>query len=121
MMERLADLQRQALEQKEAQERAKRGLTAGEEKPAGEKGSPAQQKPPALPTGNQKGPSSNGGPRKPGAGTPKNPSGATGGVRGNGQQSAPNAKNSNGAGTNGAGEKKPTHPRSKTKRDRKDR
>jgi YidC/Oxa1 family membrane protein insertase len=117
MMERLADLQRQALEQKEAQARAKGELTTGGDKPS------APAKPPVLSAGGQKGPSSNGAPKKPNSAAPKNPgrtSGGSGSAKGNGQ-SAPNTRNTNGAETNGAGEKKPTHPRSKTKRDRKDR
>jgi YidC/Oxa1 family membrane protein insertase len=113
MMERLADLQQQALQQKEAQERAKQGLPPGDGKP------PSSSKPPALPAGDKKSPSSNGTPknrnRPPTAGT------GSGGAKTNGQGSPPPAKKTNGAGANGSGEKKPTHPRSKTKRDRKDR
>jgi hypothetical protein len=120
MMERLADLQRQALEQKEAQEQAKRGLTAGEGNPSG------TAKPSALPAGEQKGSSSNGAPKKPSSGTSKNQGrppgvGATDGPKADGQGAGPNAKNTNGTKSNGSGDKKPTHPRSKTKRDRKDR
>ncbi|HVC72042.1 MAG TPA: YidC/Oxa1 family membrane protein insertase [Acidimicrobiales bacterium] len=117
MMERLADLQRQALEQKEVQERAKRGMTSGEGKPTN------QGRTPTLPAGDQKGPSTNGSPKEPSGGASKNSGRSTGsnGAKANGQGSAPNAKNTTGSGSNGSGAKKPTHPRSKTKRDRKDR
>ncbi len=112
MMERLADLQKQALEQKEAQEQAKRALPTGEANP------PRGDKSSALPAGDQKGPPANRAPknqsRPPTAGSNGNP-------KTNGQGGAQSAKNSNGAETNGSGDKKPTHPRSKTKRDRKDR
>jgi YidC/Oxa1 family membrane protein insertase len=128
MMERLADMQKQALEQKEAQQRAREGKAAGGAKPSDRSDSSPG------PVAPRKGPSSNGAPKTTGQPPPK--PGGTGSPKANGQGSASTAKNTNGAGTgspatNGAGanraetngvdDKKATHPRAKTKRDRKDR
>jgi hypothetical protein len=121
-MERLADMQKQALEQKEAQRRAREGLTKGDA-PGGSTGSAppvrrqgdggsaaGTQKRTARPTPKQGGiaPASSGG----------NGSGAkTNGAKANGSK----ANGSSGAAADDTGAKKTTHPRSKTKRERKDR
>ncbi|MGH2717843.1 MAG: membrane protein insertase YidC [Actinomycetota bacterium] len=102
MMERLADLQKQALEQRELQQRGREGP------------------PPEAGT--------NGAPKSPG-GTPKpggsaNGSGSPRGAspKANGQGPGSRAKsNGNGSGANGADDKKDVHPRAKGKRERKDR
>ena len=112
MMERLADMQQQALQQKEAQQRAREGLP-----PAGTdraRKDDAASRPPSRP-----GPSSNGAPKGPGKAPPK-PAG-TSSAKGNGRGPGAKAPSPNGAESNGSGDKKPTHPRSKTKRERKDR
>ncbi len=114
LLERLADMQKQALEQKEAQQRAKA-------LPPADGGQTPKKGPPAA--GSGQGSSSNGGPKNSGRPPAKPPGTAatgTNGAKANGPGPGA-AKNTNGAGTNGAGEKKPTHPRSKTKRERKDR
>jgi hypothetical protein len=112
MMERLADLQTQALEQKEAQKRAREALPPGERKPQ------AKDNPPRQATSSRPGASSNGAPKAPGK-APSKPAG-NGAAKANGQGPAGNSKSTNGAETNGSGDKT-THPRSKTKRERKDR
>jgi hypothetical protein len=115
LLERLADMQAQALEQKEAQRRAQEALPAAE-------GDPAPKKAPPSGSGPTRGPSSNGGPKSDGKPPPK--PGGTGTPKANGQGSSKNqssSKNTNGAASNGSGDQKPTHPRSKTKRERKDR
>ncbi|HXQ62272.1 MAG TPA: membrane protein insertase YidC, partial [Acidimicrobiales bacterium] len=114
LMERLADMQKQALEQKEAQQRAREALPPADRGRSGENTSP----PPASPP--RQGSSPNGASRKAG----KPPAKATGGAgppKANGQSPPAGSKNTNGANSDGAGDKKPTHPRSKTKRERKDR
>jgi YidC/Oxa1 family membrane protein insertase len=132
LMERLADMQKQALEQKEAAQRAREGLPPGDATPKSAPkptqkstgtGPPAKE---AGPPAKAAGPSGNGAPKnsgkspaKPGsAGTPKTTGipKTNGAPKTNGQ-----GQNSNGAGANGSGNQRPTHPRSKTKRDRKDR
>jgi YidC/Oxa1 family membrane protein insertase len=115
LMERLADMQKQALEAKEAQQRAREGLPPADRGPVG-------KTPPAALGG---GSSSNGAPKTPGK-SPAKPA-TSGGPKGNGQgapasaKNAGSAKNTNGAQSNGSADKKATHPRSKTKRERKDR
>jgi YidC/Oxa1 family membrane protein insertase len=122
LMERLAEMQKQALEQKEAQQRARQALPPGEGNRPGKDGS-------TSPPTTRPGSASNGAPKNSG----KSPSkaGGPGGPKANGQGQNTPAKNTNGSGTNGAGangsatngaaDKKTTHPRSKTKRERKDR
>ena len=114
LMERLADMQKQALEQKEAQQRAQRLLPPGDGDQTAEEPAP----PPAAkgravverrPEEHRETPRQ--------AARAAAPPGRT--VRT--ARARPSAKNTNGAGTNGAGDKKTTHPRSKTKRERKDR
>jgi YidC/Oxa1 family membrane protein insertase len=112
MMERLADMQKQALEQKEAQQRARQGLPPGD----GDRG---QKNPNPPASGSRPGPSSNGGPKSPEKTGPK-PTGADV-PKTNGQGPAAKPKNTNGAATNGADSKKTTQPRAKGKRERKDR
>ncbi len=108
-MERLADMQKQALEQKEAQQRAKQGLPPAELPGPSSNGAPKNGPKPPGRTGST-------GPAKAG-GSPK----AGGTAKSNGYPGAgPNGKSTNGAPTNGD-DKKTTHPRSKTKRERKDR
>jgi YidC/Oxa1 family membrane protein insertase len=112
LMERLADAQTRALEQKEQQQRAREGLPPGNGTKAG--------KDPAPPSaGPKEAPSSNGAPKGP-AKTPPKP-GTNGSSKTNGQGPAEKSKDTNGAATNGSDDKKTTHPRGKTKRDRKDR
>jgi YidC/Oxa1 family membrane protein insertase len=115
MMERLADMQKAALEQKEAQQRAKGILPPAD---GGQK-SPGTA-PPRQSTPKRPGPSSNGAPRGP-AKTPPKSNGSAATAKSNGRPPTGPAKNSNGADSNGDGDKKATHPRSKTKRERKDR
>jgi YidC/Oxa1 family membrane protein insertase len=113
-MERLADMQKQALEQKEAQQRAREAL------PPGDRVRPGKDVvPPPTPTA-PPGSSPNGAPKKPAKPAP-GATGGTGAPKANGQSPPAKSKNTNGANSNGAGDKKPTHPRSKTKRERKDR
>jgi hypothetical protein len=111
LMERLADMQKQALEQKEAQQQARRALPPGD-------GSAKDSSPTGGPAPRQ-GPSANGAPKNPGKSPTK--SGGSGAPKANGQNPAPKASDANGSQTNGAADKQATHPRSKTKRDRKDR
>jgi YidC/Oxa1 family membrane protein insertase len=137
LMERLADMQKQALEQKEAAQRAREGLPPGDatpkpnarpgQKPANQKSANQKPGPKARDTStpaSSSGPSTNGAPRS--SGKPSAKPGENGSPKANGQGSGAGTKNSNGAApngatTNGAGDQKPAHPRSKTKRDRKDR
>jgi YidC/Oxa1 family membrane protein insertase len=130
-MERLADMQQQALQQKEAQQRAKQALPPADQ----QKGKAS----PPRPTTPSQGPSSNGAPKATGkppakpAGTGPAKSGGNGPAKsggaapakanGNGQGPGAQSKNTNGAQANGSGDndKRTTHPRSKTKRERKDR
>jgi hypothetical protein len=108
MMERLAEM----LQQKEAQQRAREGLPpAGKDRPGKDD---ATSRPPPRPA-----PASNGTPKSPGK-TPAKPAG-TNSAKGNGRGPGAKAPSPNGAESNGSGDKKPTHPRSKTKRERKDR
>jgi YidC/Oxa1 family membrane protein insertase len=109
MMERLADLQAQALEQKEAQKRAREALPPGEAKPST-----------SAPRTGAKGPgsSSNGAPKNSGKPSAK-PNGSAA-PKTNGQNPGGSSKGVNGANANGSDDKT-THPRSKTKRERKDR
>jgi YidC/Oxa1 family membrane protein insertase len=109
LMERLAEMQKQALEQKEAQQRAREGLPPAT-------GSQSGKPTPPVP---RQGSSPNGAPKS--SGKPPTKPGGAGAPRANGQNPSPTPKNTNGARANGSGEKKTTHPRSKTKRDRKDR
>ncbi len=115
MMERLADMQKQALEQKEAQQRAREALPPGDGAAKGRDASP-----PRKPAPKQQGPSSNGAPKGPAKSPPKS-NGNAGVPKTNGQSPAGQAKSTNGADSNGDSDKKATHPRSKTKRERKDR
>jgi YidC/Oxa1 family membrane protein insertase len=117
-LERLADAQQRALEQKAAQQRAREELMP----PGG--GSPA---PPGRATRqegsrqtgpSQVGPSANGGAK---GGKPPSPSGSPGGARSNGRATGSGPRGAIGAGGNGASENKPAHPRAKGKRARKDR
>ena len=62
-MERLADMQKQALEQKEAQQRARQALPPGD----ADRG---KKSPDAPASGSAQGPSSNGGPKTPGKASP---------------------------------------------------
>jgi YidC/Oxa1 family membrane protein insertase len=116
MMERLADMQAQALEQKEAQQRAREALPPAQPGRAPKNNPQKGNTPKAAGPGPK--PSSNGSPKGP-AKPPARPGAA--GPTGNGQSSASKAKDTNGSGANGSGDKKATHPRSKTKRERKDR
>jgi YidC/Oxa1 family membrane protein insertase len=111
MMERLADMQKQALEQKAAQQQARQALPPGD----GDGKPRAGTSPGTAP---KQGPSSNGGPKS-SRKTPPAQNGA-GPPKSNGQNPT-SAKNTNGNDTNGSADKKTTHPRSKTKRERKDR
>jgi YidC/Oxa1 family membrane protein insertase len=115
-MERLADLQRQALEQKQAQQQAREQGQVGPARQQGETG--AAPKPSG---GNAGGP--NGAGKRPKPNTP--PSRRTGPQAAGGNGAGPLSNGTGTNGTNGAkandGAKKTTHPRSKTKRDRKDR
>jgi len=107
-MERLADMQKQALEQKEAQQRARQ----------------QQSLPPAAPRPK---PAASPGGDAPKAGSPKSGSARPGSPNGRGTAPKGPVGRSNGqgsAGANGTGDngvKKASHPRSKAKRDRKDR
>jgi YidC/Oxa1 family membrane protein insertase len=118
LMERLADMQRQALEQKEAAQRAREGLPPGDATPRPTP-KPTQKSIGTASPAKTAGPSGNGAPKSPGK-PPAKP-GAAGAPKTNGQGQNPNGSGTNGTGTNGSGNQKPTHPRSKTKRDRKDR
>ncbi|HTT25379.1 MAG TPA: hypothetical protein VMH90_00250, partial [Thermoplasmata archaeon] len=124
-MERMAEMQKRALEQKEAQQRARQGLDPGTGKPppaverttgrpeSGKAGpSPARRPPPAP----GRDASDNGGSKASG---PPRPAGGTAGS--NGRGSGAGAKRATGPAENGAAEKKPAHPRAKGKRERKDR
>jgi YidC/Oxa1 family membrane protein insertase len=112
-LERLADAQQRALEQKQAQQRAREELMP----PDGGSEPPTQRATGQTGAG-RAGPSTNGGAKgsKP-APRPRPP----GGTRSNGRTAASGPRGANGAGSNGADEKKPAHPRSKGKRTRKDR
>jgi YidC/Oxa1 family membrane protein insertase len=123
MMERLADMQAQALEQKQAQQRAREALPPAQGDQAPKSNPQKGNSPKAVGPGPKTSdpgtkPSSNGTPKGPGK-PPAKP--GTAGPTGNGQSSASKAKDTNGSGANGSGDKKATHPRSKTKRERKDR
>jgi YidC/Oxa1 family membrane protein insertase len=126
LMERLADMQKQALEQKEAQQKARQALPPGEGPAKGAKGAPgtgpskgANGAKGAPGAGPAKGPSANGVSKSPAKPPTKSP--GPGAPKTNGQGSPPKAVGTNGSSTNGAGDEPAIHPRSKTKRDRKDR
>jgi YidC/Oxa1 family membrane protein insertase len=109
LMERLADAQRQALEQKESQQRAR-------ELPAGDAAPPTKTSPA---NGAKGGPSTNGAPKN--TAKPPTKSNGSGTPKSNGQSDVAKSAGTNGADSNGSSDKKATHPRAKTKRDRKDR
>jgi YidC/Oxa1 family membrane protein insertase len=140
LMERLADMQKQALEQKEAQQRARQALPPGDSPSKGTKAGPpdggakggngAKGAKGTAGAGPTKGPSSNGVSK--GSAKPPNENGVSkakpptespgpGTPKTNGQGSPPKAAGTNGSSENGTAEKPVVHPRSKTKRDRKDR
>jgi len=123
-MERMAEMQKRALEQKEAQQRAREGLDPGKaqpppaiERPTGKSGPKAGPPPPRRPPPpGGPGSSANGGPKTPGAPRP-----SAGSAGGNGRGSGAAGKGTNGPSGNGAAGTKPAQPRAKGKRDRKDR
>ncbi len=119
LMERLADMQAQALEAKEQQRQAREGLPPGNG-PRTDKDPAPPQKGPAPPkAGPKAGPSANGAPK--GSPKPSPKPGSNGTPKTNGQGPGAKSTNTNGAAANGSDDKKTTHPRAKTKRDRKDR